>query len=123
MLKYCNDCKTLKETEEFASNKTSKDGFQAYCRICHRKRMAEYYLSLRHAVLDAYGWECQCCGEDRYEFLAIDHETALKISREDGGTRLYQRLKREGYPEGFRTLCHNCNCSRGYYGYCPHEVE
>ncbi len=27
----------------------------------------------------------------------------------------------EGYPTGFRVLCHNCNCALAYYGSCPHE--
>jgi hypothetical protein len=30
-------------------------------------------------------------------------------------------LKRNGYPKGFRVLCHNCNSARGLYGYCPHK--
>jgi hypothetical protein len=31
-------------------------------------------------------------------------------------------LKRRGYPqEGYTILCFNCNLSRGFFGYCPHE--
>jgi hypothetical protein len=26
-----------------------------------------------------------------------------------------------GFPSGFRTLCHNCNMAKGLYGTCPHE--
>jgi hypothetical protein len=35
---------------------------------------------------------------------------------------MYTWLRNQGYPNGFRTLCHNCNLARGFYGYCPHEV-
>jgi len=28
----------------------------------------------------------------------------------------------QGYPTGFRVLCHNCNQAIGLYGYCPHKT-
>ena len=38
--------------------------------------------------------------------------------------QFYIWLKRHGYPQDdFKCLCWNCNCSRGRYGYCPHERE
>lgn len=67
--------------------------------------------------------ECACCQESHYEFLCIDHLNG-------GGTQhrkslahhdFYRYLIQEGYPEGYRVLCHNCNASYGYYGYCPHQ--
>lgn len=78
---------------------------------------------LRENVLEEYGGRCACCGETRYEFLAIDHIAG------DGGTHrkttkgpIDRWLKANGYPkQGFRILCHNCNMARGLYGYCPHE--
>lgn len=24
---------------------------------------------------------------------------------------------------GGKLLCHNCNCAKGFYGKCPHEVN
>lgn len=65
---------------------------------------------------------CDCCGEKNIEFLAIDHI--------DGGGGKHRKilkeyiplyLKKKGFPKGFRILCHNCNMSKGFYGYCPHE--
>jgi hypothetical protein len=29
-------------------------------------------------------------------------------------------LARNGFPDGYRVLCHNCNMALGQYGYCPH---
>lgn len=45
--------------------------------------------------------------------------------RDEGitGSGIYLWLKKNGYPDGFQTLCHNCNLARGYYGSCPHEEQ
>ena len=40
-----------------------------------------------------------------------------------GSVRLFSILKRKGFPEGYQTLCHNCNLAKGFYGQCPHEQE
>jgi hypothetical protein len=71
-----------------------------------------------------------CCGEQRLPFLAMDHingggKAHLLII---GGARngphvLYRWLKKNGYPAGFRVLCHNCNVAIGHYGRCSHEDE
>ena len=67
---------------------------------------------------------CECCGENNLEFLALDHT--------NGGGGKHRKtlkeylplvLKRKNYPVGYRVLCHNCNCSLGYYGYCPHKKK
>lgn len=64
---------------------------------------------------------CACCGEKHLEFLVIHH---IK-----GGGRKHRKtlkeylpliLKRKKYPKGYGILCHNCNMSIGFYGYCPH---
>lgn len=93
----------------------------------------ERNVRLRAAALDAYGGVCACCGESRSEFLGIDHiggrdraspDHYLPNGRRVVGVKLYDLLRRLGYPkEGYRLLCHNCNLSRGFYGYCPHERE
>ncbi len=58
------------------------------------------------------------------EFLAIDHI-------DGGGTKHRKKirtgmfhwwLKKNGWPDGFRVACHNCNSALGHYGYCPHQV-
>jgi hypothetical protein len=30
-------------------------------------------------------------------------------------------MRDQGYPPGFRVLCHNCNMAIGLFGVCPHE--
>lgn len=69
--------------------------------------------------------KCVCCGEDKYEFLSIDHidGNGLKLSRELGYGRggLMNWIIRNNYPKGFQILCHNCNFAKGHYGQCPHK--
>ena len=85
----------------------------------------EYLARLRSEVLAAYGGKCECCGEATIEFLCIDHVNGDgKQDRKRGrvGRAMYLHLIREGFPKDrYRLLCHNCNMTRGLYGYCPHE--
>jgi len=86
----------------------------------------EKHRTTRQAVIDLYGRSCACCGEARWQFLALDHV--------DGGgnqhrklvstTTLYRQLTKAGVVDPlYRLLCHNCNAAVGYYGVCPHELE
>jgi hypothetical protein len=79
----------------------------------------------RQAVFDHYGHACACCGEDREAFLTIDHINGggHKHLKSIGGTKLYVWLYRNGFPEGYRTLCMNCNWALGIHGYCPHQTK
>lgn len=82
---------------------------------------------LRKEALDHYGGACSCCEETAFEFLAIDHidgggnKHRKEVSNGNGGYAFYLFLRREGWPEGFRVLCHNCNQAIGLYGHCPHQ--
>lgn len=79
-------------------------------------------------ALAAYGGEqpkCACCGENEVKFLCIDHINGGggKHRKEIKGKGLttYIWLKKNGYPNGFQVLCHNCNMAKGFYGLCPHK--
>lgn len=80
---------------------------------------------LREEVLAHYGNACACCEERRTEFLTIDHVDGDGAAhrRQIGQSATYAWLRRQGFPDGFRVLCANCNWSRGLFGYCPHERE
>ena len=69
--------------------------------------------------------KCACCGESMFEFLSIDHiGGGGKAHRKKigGSSYLYSWLERNGFPEGFQVLCHNCNQAIGIFGYCPHKL-
>lgn len=83
---------------------------------------------VKRKTIDHYGGSCQCCGERRIEFLTIDHtggrgHGARHRESDRKAYKIYRWLKNNGFPEGFRVLCMNCNFANGIYGECPHEQE
>ena len=77
----------------------------------------------RVEALTHYGGKCACCGESKLEFLCLDHINGggNEDRRQHGlGTSFYRWLRTNGYPDGFRVLCYNCNMALGMYGSCPH---
>lgn len=115
------------------------EGYQVLCWNCNMSKSIEYdddFISRdarkrkknRTIVLKHYSKSetpfCACCGETKYRFLALDHEKGggRKHQREIK-TNIFKWTIRNNYPEGFRVLCHNCNCALGQYHYCPHDKE
>lgn len=78
-------------------------------------------------VIAHYGGKCACCGEARLVFLAIDHidggGTTHRRSIPTGGGAIHRWLEANGFPAGFRVLCHNCNHAVHFAGVCPHQEE
>lgn len=98
------------------------------CRQRKNESQQKCRLEDRQKAIAHYGGKCMCTGciETHVEFLAFDHV--------DGGgnqhraalpdpSRLARWIIANNFPTTIRLLCHNCNCARGYYGYCPHEKE
>lgn len=140
-MKLCKQCKKSKDESEFYPSNQSSDRLQYECKKCsleikaeHRKLCKEKGIMnysqrtrqrLRIEILSHYGGKtplCSCCGESHIEFLSVDHINGggAKHKRLLGGG-LYDWLKKNNYPSGYRILCHNCNQSLGAYGYCPHK--
>lgn len=96
-----------------------------------REYAKQHNQDLRRAALNAYSNndpKCACCGENTFEFLAIDHINGggnqhRKTIGCGSGSGTYTWLKANNYPVGFRVLCHNCNQTLGNYGKCPHELN
>jgi len=92
----------------------------------HRKQARHrHYRKVKLTIFEYYGKFCACCGESRVEFLTIDHingggKSHRKQLKTRGGYGFYTWLMNHGFPDGYRTLCFNCNLSLGAYGYCPH---
>lgn len=90
-------------------------------------RARAYTRRDRLAALAAYGGVCACCGETDERFLCFDHVNGggERMRREvhGQGRQFYGWLKRNGYPDGFRVLCHNCNYAFGQWGACPHGEQ
>lgn len=136
--KLCKKCGKQKPIEKFSRHSIAADGYQTWCKECGKLYKQEYrdehgssynVLSrrrIRYTVLIHYGGDppkCECCEEPRFEFLSIDHINGggSRHRKAVGYGRLYEWLKQNGFPPGYRVLCHNCNQAYGMYGYCPHQ--
>lgn len=95
----------------------------------HREERREKGLvsrqKLKEEIFEHYGTECVCCGESMLPFLVIDHinNDGANHRKTLKGKNIYQWLKLNNFPDGFQTLCWNCNSAKGIYGLCPHQKE
>lgn len=99
------------------------------CEKCIQSQ-AEHHLRKKQTVFKHYGFRCACekcpLPEPGLAFLQIDHinNDGAKHRRDLGKSDFYAWLIRNKFPEGFQTLCINCNVAKSYNkGICPHLVE
>ena len=101
---------------EFTCGKSRADYQRA-----RQRAMREY--AIRYYSKGAM--KCECCGEAQFKFLTFDHING-------GGNQHYKQLKsghmpnwlfKNGFPDGFRILCYNCNMSDGIHKGCPHSQK
>jgi len=124
--RYANDSEYRKGLLKWYSERYINDLEFRKAKI---KRVKESCYRNRLKVLSHYSGgsvKCACCGECHIEFLVIDHINGggHRHRREIGAKSspmFYNWLKKNNYPDGFQVLCHNCNSSKGFYGYCPHN--
>lgn len=138
--KICKDC--LVDLDNNNTNKYDMDAAQYVCKNCRKRRDKERYenrkelirdqqrlydLSIKMKIIEAYGKKCFCCGETILEFLTIDHinndgATDRRQNGNKSGGKLYRWLIKNNFPkEEYQLLCYNCNCAKGFFGYCPHN--
>lgn len=114
--------KWYKTNREKVLKKTKTEEYKSNMRRRRHNTKIEVLSHYSNGVLD-----CACCGENRIEFLTIDHLNGggRKHRKELRaiGSEIYPWLKRNNYPPGFRVLCMNCNFAFGQCGYCSHEAE
>lgn len=75
----------------------------------------------RKIAIQHYGGTCVCCGETKYEFLAVDHINGRNKEKRLSTRTFYNNFRKGIFPKNYQLLCHNCNCAKGFYGKCPHE--
>lgn len=129
-LKNCSRCDTIKTLDQFQvdASPNNQTGRQPWCRLCRRKDGKELYERMRMEALRKYSVtpypSCVCCGETVIQFLGLDHINGggRQHRRTVGnGYAYYRWLKKHEWPDGFQTMCHNCNQAKGQCGRCPHE--
>lgn len=88
------------------------------------RKMKDYLKALKHRVYDIYGNKCACCGDTNKEFFAVDHigGGGTQERRKLGSRGIFlAALKPDFQKDKYQLLCHNCNMSLGFFGYCPHN--
>ncbi len=83
-----------------------------------RQNRHKYLMKLKYEVLTHYSGRgvpsCVKCGEDDLRCLTIDHingngaEHRKNLGNNKTGKNFYPTLRTQGYPEGYQTLCMNC---------------
>jgi len=125
----CHICKTNRNAKRYVEKKEEIAKYHADLYKKNKEQMLSYSREkrkkLKSAVINGYGGRCKCCGENRREFLTIDHINGdgakLRRTTQKGG-KLYRDLVKNNFPkDGYRLLCMNCNFSYGKFGYCPHQ--
>ena len=123
--KFCGGVFTAKRNDAIRCSDCRKTYLKERSQTERVKKMrADRYRKLRQAAFDGYGGKCQCCGEDRYEFLALDHVNGGgRKERQTMSTyQIARKVIEANFPPEYRVLCHNCNQAIGWFGYCPHET-
>ncbi len=126
---YRSICKSCYAANRVKFNKNNPERHKAQVKALYQKHKEKIKIKRRQykkEVIHAYGDVCACCGENKIEFLSIDHSfnDGAKHRKEIGsGHQVYLFLIKNKFPSdlGLRVLCMNCNTSLGLYGYCPHE--
>jgi hypothetical protein len=96
--------------------KAYNDAYRKRNRQILRDKGKVYRRELKQKVLERYGTFCQICGYKDIRALQIDHinNNGAEERRSLGGQnvsgwRFYQYLVTNGLPDGYQTLCANCN--------------
>ena len=123
--RQCKTCRIAvvnrRRSTQWSQDLVQRRAFRAANReaVCAASRAR--YLARRQEVIAAYGGQCTCCGETEFVFLAIDHvdnDGAQERTRYTTD-QLINRIRKEGFPDRYQVLCHNCNWAK-HNGGCPH---
>ena len=118
---YCKSPETKKRIKEYNTyyRKKNRDKINENSKLYS----LTYREKIKNMVFEHYGKECACCGEKNQYFLTIDHINGDgRNHRKKIKIQLNSWLVKNNFPEGFQTLCLNCNFGRYENGgICPHK--
>lgn len=124
MTKICRHCGNERSIERFHHRKGSNGSI--YGNTCFSCRGKRDRAILKCSMMDALGWECECCGENNPYFLTLDHvnNNGSEHREKYNEQQIYRLARREGFDRNkWQCLCMNCNFAKGHFGKCPHELH
>lgn len=131
-MKKCCTCNTIKPLIDFNKKSSTKDGFERYCKQCHRERNKKHYQANKQSYIHCAGkWRdnkrkwwfeyksklsCSTCGESRHWCLDFHHTDPS--SKEGSLSELVTRnVSRERILEEVSkciVVCRNCHADIHY---------
>src|SRR3972149_8125551 len=124
MNKICTNCDETKPKSSFYRDTSKKDHLASWCKKCSLIGQKTRRIQFKQQVINAYGNQCVCCRETRFEFLTFEHKNrdgAIHRKEIGGGTNMIRWIIKNNFPSSIEILCWNCNCAKGCFGYCPHS--
>ncbi len=120
--KHCPDCNTTKPASEFSPHKTTADKLQTYCRVCSKKRAAQwnrdnperYHISRAAARSRERGWPRPTITVEHLRSIRTDACKACGVYfTNDNGPTLDCIDPAGPYrPGNVAFICRRCNISK-----------
>ena len=103
----------------------TKDELMAF-RVAEVQKTMQAHQATKEIVFSHYGWRCACCGEEERAFLSMDHVNndgyKDRVNKSRSSSKLYRKIKKQGFPRAYQVLCMNCNFGKRMNGgVCPHK--
>lgn len=114
-MRKCSRCHKIKSVDCFYRRKDRRGQYQSHCLECDKFRTRESRAKVRRTLVHHYSGgtnACAICAESRFAVLDLDHTHGGGIKDRASHKTIHQyymRLIRQGFPEGYRILCRNCN--------------
>lgn len=127
-MKTCTNCQEKKPYEDFHKNKSTKDGYQGWCKICLTAKVVEgqkkpgSYKSKQTQINREFVWAylqehpCESCGTNDPRVMDFDHID--QSTKEAEINYLITRTSLENLKAEIakcRVLCANCHRIRSGY--------
>lgn len=113
-----NKIKLLKKQKEYRKIPKVKEKI--------KEKAKKYREKNKEKVFNYYGKVCNWCGESDKKVLIMDHinNDGVEHRKEIGFRKdIYGWLIKNNFPEGFQTLCWNCNSGLKTKGFTKEEVQ
>uniref|UniRef100_A0A6M3LCR8 Putative HNH endonuclease n=1 Tax=viral metagenome TaxID=1070528 RepID=A0A6M3LCR8_9ZZZZ len=139
--KSCSKCGKEKPTTDFCKDSYKNDGLASWCRECQSSKAKIWYANnrdvllskfrltqpderkeLKKRVLTYYGGGIMCCvkcQENDLRCLTLDHingqgNAHRRLLNIKDSKQMYRWLEKNNYPEGYQTLCMNCQFKKEF---------
>lgn len=127
----CVTCRVNKADDGYKTCLRCRDNSSKWYINRGKQKKIKERQELKLKIFDHYGNKCNCCGEDIFEFLTIDHinndgaDHRRKLTGDkirNGSSFVYKWIVQNNFPSSVQLLCWNCNCGkRMNNGICPHH--